>query len=63
MTIVSVLKASTALAILEKLLMRTSDEAHDLSEWLQNWNDETDPKDLCRFSYQERKSDVMQLLA
>ncbi|KAF1972949.1 hypothetical protein BU23DRAFT_589890 [Bimuria novae-zelandiae CBS 107.79] len=38
-------------------------EAHDLSEWLQNWNNERDPEDLCRFSYQERKSDFMQLLA
>ncbi|KAF9730226.1 hypothetical protein PMIN04_012663 [Paraphaeosphaeria minitans] len=38
-------------------------EARDLSEWLQNWNDERDPKDLCRFSYRERKSDFMQLVA
>ncbi|OAG13191.1 uncharacterized protein CC84DRAFT_185325 [Paraphaeosphaeria sporulosa] len=38
-------------------------EAHGLSEWLQNWNDQRGSEELCHFSYQERKSEFMQLLA
>lgn len=34
-----------------------------LAEWLRCWIDVTDPIELCRMSYQERKSDFMRLLA
>lgn len=45
-----------------QLLTRTPDGVHGLAEWLRSWNDERAPEDLCRFSYQERKSDFMRLL-